>query len=126
LKSEEGMIGNRTKVKVVKNKVAPPFKEAEFDIMYGQGISREGNVLDIGVDMEIVNKSGSWFSYDGNRLGQGRDGVKKVLKENPELCAEIEAKIRAAAGLPELGEAGDDAHMSEVTPIAKPVGKKKK
>ena len=98
LKGDGGVVGNRTRVKVVKNKVAPPFKEAEFDIMYGEGISREGNIIDVGVDMEIVDKSGSWFSYDGERLGQGRDKVKKILAENPELAAEIENKIREQAG----------------------------
>ena len=82
-------------VKVVKNKVAPPFKEAEFDIMYGEGISRESNVLDVAVNMDIVEKAGAWFSYDGNRIGQGRENVKQYLKENPDICDEIENKIRA-------------------------------
>jgi recombination protein RecA len=95
LKTNNEMIGNRTRVKVVKNKVAPPFKEAEFDIMYGEGISRESNVLDVAVNMDIVEKAGAWFSYDGNRIGQGRENVKQYLKENPEVCNEIEAKIRA-------------------------------
>ena len=94
LKNNGEVIGNRTKVKVVKNKVAPPFREAEFDIIYGEGISREGNVLDIGVNLNIVEKSGAWFSYNGNRIGQGRENVKQYLKENPEICDEIEAKIR--------------------------------
>lgn len=88
--------GNRTRVKVVKNKVAPPFRLAEFDIMYGEGISKVGEVLDIGVEMDIVKKSGSWYSYDDSRLGQGRDAVKEILKDNPELMEEIEAKIKAA------------------------------
>ena len=87
--------GNRTKVKVVKNKVAPPFKIVEFDIMYGEGISKVGELLDIGVELEIIQKSGSWFAYDGNKIGQGRDTVKSLLKDNPELADEIEAKIRA-------------------------------
>ena len=87
--------GNRTRVKVVKNKVAPPFRLAEFDIMYGEGISKVGEVLDIGVEMDIVKKSGSWYSYDDSRLGQGRDAVKEILKDNPELMEEIEAKIKA-------------------------------
>ena len=95
LKTNNEMIGNRTRVKVVKNKVAPPFKEAEFDIMYGEGISRESNVLDVAVNMDIVEKAGAWFSYSGNRIGQGRENVKQYLKENPEVCDEIEAKIRA-------------------------------
>ena len=94
LKTNNEMIGNRTRVKVVKNKVAPPFKEAEFDIMYGEGISRESNVLDVAVNMDIVEKAGAWFSYSGNRIGQGRENVKQYLKENPEICDEIEAKIR--------------------------------
>jgi recombination protein RecA len=88
-------VGNRTRVKIVKNKVAPPFKEAEFDIIYGEGISKEGNVLDIAVQLDIIKKSGAWFSYNDQRLGQGRENVKKFLKENPEICREIEAKIRA-------------------------------
>ena len=87
--------GNRTKVKVVKNKVAPPFKVIEFDIMYGEGISKVGELLDIGVELEIIQKSGSWFAYDGNKIGQGRDTVKNLLLDNPELADEIEAKIRA-------------------------------
>lgn len=88
------IIGNRTKVKVVKNKVAPPFKSAEFDIMFGEGISKIGEIIDIGVDANIITKSGSWFSYEGTKLGQGRDTVKALLKDNPELAEEIEAKIR--------------------------------
>ncbi len=94
IKQGTDMVGNRTKVKVVKNKVAPPFKEAEFDIVYGQGISREGNILDVAVNLDIVNKSGAWFSYSGQRIGQGRENVKQFLKENREMTAEIEKKIR--------------------------------
>lgn len=90
----DNITGNRVKVKVVKNKVAPPFKIIEFDIMYGEGISKVGEVLDLGVELEIVDKSGSWFSYAGNKLGQGRDSVKSILKDNPELLEEIETKIR--------------------------------
>jgi len=93
IKDSDEVIGNRTKVKVAKNKVAPPFRVVEFDIMYGKGISRVGEVLDIAVDANIVQKSGSWFSYDGTKLGQGRDTVKGLLEDNPELLAEIEAKI---------------------------------
>ena len=93
--SPDQILGNRTRVKVVKNKVAPPFKVVEFDIMYGQGISKVGEILDLGVELEIVNKSGSWFSYEGNKLGQGRDAVKQLLSDNPELSEEIEGKIRA-------------------------------
>jgi len=94
LKQGSDIIGNRTKVKVVKNKVAPPFKETEFDIIYGEGISKEGNILDVAVSMDIVNKSGSWFSYNGQRIGQGRENAKQYLKENPEIAKEIETKIR--------------------------------
>ncbi|MBQ1344044.1 MAG: recombinase RecA [Firmicutes bacterium] len=88
-------VGSRTKVKVVKNKVAPPFKQAEFDIMYGRGISASGNILDIGVEMKIVEKSGAWFSYKGERIGQGRENAKEYLETNPEVMAEIESRIRA-------------------------------
>jgi len=95
LKDGSEAIGNRTKVKIVKNKVAPPFKEAEFDIIYGQGISKEGCILDIGTTQDIIKKSGAWFSYNNQRIGQGRENVKKYLKENPEISKEIEAKIKA-------------------------------
>jgi recombination protein RecA len=93
--SADNITGNRTKVKVVKNKLAPPFKVIEFDIMYGEGISKVGEIIDLAVELEIVKKSGSWFSYGGNRLSQGRDAVKQLLKDNPELTEELEAKIRA-------------------------------
>jgi len=94
LKQGTEVIGNRTRVKVVKNKVAPPFKEAEFDIIYGHGISKEGNILDVAVSLDIVNKSGAWFSYNSQRIGQGRENAKQFLKENPEICKELEKKIR--------------------------------
>ncbi|MDG1158892.1 MAG: recombinase RecA [Flavobacteriales bacterium] len=94
IKDGERVIGNRTKVKVVKNKVAPPFTKAEFDIMYGQGISKTGEVLDLGVEQNIVKKSGSWFSYGETKLGQGRDAVKQLLEDNPELLEELENKIK--------------------------------
>ena len=93
LKTGGEMVGNRARVKVVKNKIAPPFKEAEFDIMYGEGISREGELLDLAVKAEVVQKAGAWFSYDGRRLGQGRDKVKELLKTDKELAAEIEKKL---------------------------------
>ncbi len=93
IKDGEGVIGNRTKVKVIKNKVAPPFRQAEFDIMYGQGISKVGEIIDLGVDHEIVKKSGSWFSYGDTKLGQGRDAVRQLLLDNPELADEIEGQI---------------------------------
>ena len=91
--SEGAVLGNKTRVKVVKNKVAPPFKTAEFDIMYGEGISKTGEIIDLGVEYEIIEKSGSWFSYGGTKLGQGRDSVKVILKDNPELMEELEGKI---------------------------------
>ncbi len=97
--SADNILGNRTKVKVVKNKMAPPFKVVEFDIMYGQGISKVGEIIDLGVEFEIVKKAGSWFSYEGNKLGQGRDAVKNLLLDNPELMEELEVKIKAKAGL---------------------------
>ena len=97
--SADNILGNRTKVKVVKNKVAPPFKVVEFDIMYGQGISKVGEIIDLGVEFEIIKKAGSWFSYDGNKLGQGRDSVKSLLLDNPELMEELEKKIKDKAGL---------------------------
>ncbi|XOV66565.1 MAG: recombinase RecA [Fluviicola sp.] len=107
IKDGEDVIGNRTRVKIVKNKVAPPFKRAEFDIMYGEGISKVGEILDLGVEMGIINKSGSWFSYGETRLGQGRDAVKAIIKDNPELMEELEARIKDAltpSGEVELAE----------------------
>lgn len=95
IKNGDNVIGNMTKVKVVKNKVAPPFRKCQFDIMYGKGISRDGEILDLGTDMEIIKKSGSWYSYEGSKLGQGRDASKEMLANNPELASEIENKIAA-------------------------------
>jgi recombination protein RecA len=95
----DNILGNRTRVKVVKNKVAPPFKVVEFDIMYGQGISKVGEIIDLGVEFEIIKKAGSWFSYNGEKLGQGRDSVKSLLLDNPELMEELEGKIKSASGL---------------------------
>jgi recombination protein RecA len=99
LKDGSEVIGNRTRVKVVKNKCAPPFKQAEFDIMYGKGISREGSVIDLGVDLGIVKKSGAWFTYEGEQLGQGREKAKEFLVDNPELMVEITDKVMRKAGI---------------------------
>ena len=102
IKSGDEVIGNETKVKVVKNKVAPPFREAHFDILYGEGTSREGEILDIGSDAKIVEKSGAWYSYNGERIGQGKDNARLYLKERPELAREIENKVREHLGVPQL------------------------
>ena len=123
IKTDDGIAGNRTRVKVVKNKVSAPFKNAEFDIIYGKGISKVGNILDLGVEYDIIEKSGSWFSYDGSRLGQGRESAKKILEDNPELCNEIEAKVREAAGLPAMKVEDADAD-TPFTPVEKPTKKK--
>ncbi len=104
-------LGNRTRVKVVKNKLAPPFKEAEFDIYYGEGISRAAEILDLGVAMSIIDKAGSWYSYQGERLGQGREAVRRHLRDTPELAAEIEEKIRLSAGLKPTK--GQEAQVAE-------------
>ena len=117
IKDGDEVLGNRTKVKVVKNKVAPPFRKAEFDIMYGQGISKCGEVLDIGVDLGIIKKSGSWFSYGETRLGQGRDAVKNIINDNPELMEEIELKIKAKIS-------GEDEEEVEEVAAAEPKKKK--
>jgi recombination protein RecA len=106
IKDGENVVGNRTKVKVVKNKVAPPFKKAEFDIMFGKGISKTGEIIDMGVEMNIIKKSGSWFAYQDNKLGQGRDAVRQLLDDNEELCEELEKKIKEnAVALPAMAEA---------------------
>lgn len=113
IKQGDEILGNRTRVKIVKNKVAPPFKQAEFDIMYGQGISKEGNILDAGVSAEIVKKSGSWYSYGEHRLGQGRENSKDFLKENPDISLEIENKVRAKYGLIDEDNNSEDASEGE-------------
>ncbi|MCA1564824.1 MAG: recombinase RecA [Acidobacteria bacterium] len=113
IKDGDRVVGNRTKVKVVKNKVAPPFRECEFDIMYGEGISREGDLIDLGVLHKIVDKSGAWFSYKGERLGQGRDNSKQTLKDNVELRQRIENEVRAALGIPVSETADEKAEKAE-------------
>jgi recombination protein RecA len=102
IKRAEEVIGSETKVKVVKNKVAPPFKHAEFDILYGEGISREGEIVDLGVIAQVVDKSGAWYAYNGEKIGQGKDNAREFLRENPDLAHEIENKVREAMGVPLL------------------------
>ena len=101
LKQGGEIVGNRTRVKVVKNKIAPPFKEAEFDIMFGEGISKVGDILDLAANLNVVIKSGAWFAYNGSKIGQGRENAKQYLKENPDICNEIEAKVREHYGFEE-------------------------
>ena len=108
LKQQGEVIGNRTRIKIVKNKIAPPFKEAEFDIMFGKGISKEGDILDIASDLDIINKSGAWYAYNGEKIGQGRENAKQFLKDNIEICDTIEAQVRAHYGL------GADGKLDEV------------
>ncbi len=107
IKKGEEVIGNETKVKVVKNKVSPPFKTAEFDILYGEGISREGEIIDLGVNAKIVDKSGAWYAYNGEKIGQGKDNAREFLRENPEIAHEIENKIRESLGISLLPSAAD-------------------
>jgi len=99
IKKGDEVIGNETRVKVVKNKVAPPFREAIFDILYGEGISREGEIVDLGVQHKLVEKAGAWYAYKGNKIGQGKDNAREYLRENPEIAREIENKIREAVGV---------------------------
>jgi recombination protein RecA len=125
IKAGDQVIGNRTRVKVVKNKLAPPFREVEFDIMYGEGCSSEGCLIDLGVDENIVEKSGSWYSFDGTRIGQGRENAKDFLKQNPQMAFKIDNMIRAAHKLPLAVEA--PGHAAEPAPVeteAAPKGKK--
>ncbi|MGC9163453.1 MAG: recombinase RecA, partial [Thiomonas sp.] len=105
IKKGEEVIGSETKVKVVKNKVAPPFKQAEFDILYGEGVSREGEIIDLGVLAKVVEKSGAWYAYNGEKIGQGKDNAREFLKANPEVAREIENKIRVNLGVPQANEA---------------------
>src|SRR5262249_34191847 len=99
IKERDEVVGNQTRVKVVKNKLAPPFKMVEFDIMYGEGVSKMGELIDLGVKANVVEKSGSWFSYDSQRIGQGRENAKQFLKDNPDVAARIEAAVRQNAGI---------------------------
>ncbi|HVK34009.1 MAG TPA: recombinase RecA [Burkholderiaceae bacterium] len=109
IKKGEEVIGSETKVKVVKNKVSPPFKTAEFDILYGEGISREGEIIDMGVNAKILDKSGAWYAYNGEKIGQGKDNAREFLRENPELAVEIENKVRESMGIPLLPAGGEAA-----------------
>jgi recombination protein RecA len=113
LKTGQDTIGNRTRVKVVKNKIAPPFKEAEFDILYGRGISKEGDLIDMGVAADIVEKSGSWYSYGSERIGQGKENVRQFLVENPDMAADIEIKLRGAFGLMDVEDAEEAEDAEE-------------
>ena len=113
IKRGDEVVGNETRVKVVKNKIAPPFREALFDIMYGEGISREGEIIELGVIHNIIDKSGAWYAYNGEKVGQGKDNTREFLKEHPEMAQEMEAKIRAAVGIPvasapRRGESSDE------------------
>ena len=110
LKQGGEVIGNRTRVKVVKNKIAPPFKEAEFDIMFGEGISYEGDVLDLAASINVINKSGAWYAYEGEKIGQGRENAKLYLKDHPEICEEVADKVRAHF---HIGESQDGLSGSE-------------
>jgi recombination protein RecA len=115
LKDGTEVVGSRTRVKVVKNKVAPPFRQCEFDIMYGKGISREGSLIDVGVDLEIIKKAGAWFTYEGDQLGQGRENARQFLVEHDDVRDEIERKVREAVGLTSFGEEGEETPI-EVVP----------
>src|SRR4249920_3610960 len=115
LKDGTDVVGSRTRVKVVKNKVAPPFRQCEFDIMYGVGISKEGSLLDVGVDLEIVKKSGAWFTYEGDQLGQGRENARQFLAEHTDIATELERRVREAVGLTSFGAEGDETPI-EVVP----------
>jgi recombination protein RecA len=123
IKDADRVVGNRTKVKVAKNKVAPPFREAEFDIMYGEGISREGDLLDLATNNRVVEKSGAWFSYKGDRLGQGRENAKQTLKDHPELVRRIENEVKKALGMPVKEEAPAEAPADQKKAVA--AGEKK-
>jgi recombination protein RecA len=120
LKDADSIIGSRAKVKVVKNKVAPPFREAEFDILYGEGISKEGDLLDLGVMQKIVEKSGAWYSLDGDRMGQGRENARQFLKANPDACSELESRLRKGLGLSAGDAEGETEKADQATVVAMP------
>lgn len=122
IKKDGEIVGNRVRAKVVKNKVAPPFRQAEFDLMYGEGISREGCIVDMAVDAGVTKKSGAWYTYGEERLGQGREAAKKTLRENPDLRDELETKVREAFGIPIITKEQED--FDNITPVAKPKGKR--
>jgi recombination protein RecA len=124
IKKGEEVIGNETKVKVVKNKVSPPFKTAEFDILYGEGISREGEIIDMGVEAKVLEKSGAWYAYQGEKIGQGKDNAREFLRENVDLAIEIENKVRDALGIPLRATGGASAEGGEAQ--AKPARGKTK
>jgi len=124
IKDGDRVVGNRTKVKVVKNKVAPPFRECEFDIMYGEGISREGDVIDLGVANKVVEKSGAWFSYKGERLGQGRENSKQTLKDNPELLQRVEKDVRVALGISVSGAETQEEKATETVETSEKASRK--
>ena len=132
LKDKEGVVGNQTKVKVVKNKMAPPFRQVEFDIMYGEGISKMGEIIDLGVNANVIEKSGAWFSYNGERIGQGRENARKFLKDNPKIADEIESKIRGNASSVEAAmltgneDANNNNDDGDEAPVVAPKGKKEK
>lgn len=113
LKDGSEMVGNRTRIKVVKNKLAPPFKQAEFDIMYGQGISREGSLIDMGVDMGFVRKAGAWYTYEGDQLGQGKENARNFLRDNPDLALELEKKIKESLGIGAQAEDGEELSAAD-------------
>ncbi|MER7434694.1 DNA recombination/repair protein RecA, partial [Pseudonocardia alni] len=118
LKDGTDMVGSRTRVKVVKNKVAPPFKQAEFDVLYGVGISKEGSLIDVGVEQGIIRKSGAWYTYEGDQMGQGKENARKFLKENPDVAAEVEKRIKEKLG---IGAVVDAEETSPVEPLPAPV-----
>jgi recombination protein RecA len=125
IKDGDVVIGNRTKVKVVKNKVAAPFREAEFDIIYGEGISKEGDLIDLGVAQNVVEKSGSWFSYKGERIGQGRENARQFLKDNPDIRQSIDTELRKALGLTKPEPVAAAAEAPSPSPVPKPAPARK-